>query len=93
MRSKCSVYDGMGKIVIPYRIEGVLLVNVSDYNTPCFVEQSLYIVGTSRQHSDVRFEKIYGSKNYINKISQSDGVLNFQFNQNGVLCRVISFGE
>ena len=93
MRSRCPVYDGVCKIIIPYNIEGVLLVNISDYNTPCFVEQSLYIVGVSKQHSEVRFDKVYGNKNYINKISQSDGFLNFQFTQDGVLCRVIFFGE
>ena len=78
---------------MPYSIEGVLLANISDYNTPCYVEQSLYIIGTSIQSQEAKFEKIHGTKNYIKSISQSDRFLNFTFTQDGILCRIVFIGE
>ena len=92
-KARLSTSNGTGKISIPYGLEGVLLANISDYNTPCFVKQSLYIIGVSKQHSEVMFEKIHGAKNYIKSISQSDGFLNFTFTQDTILCRIVFIGE
>lgn len=90
---RLSTTNGIGEIHIPYNIEGVLLANISDYNTPCFVEQSLYIIGVAKAHQEVKFEKIHGTKNYIKSISQSNGFLNFTFTQDTVLCRIVFIGE
>lgn len=69
------------------------MANISDYNTPCFVEQSLYIIGVAKAHQEVKLEKIHGTKNYIKSISQSDGFLNFTFTQDTILCRIVFIGE
>ena len=65
-RERTSVVDGTGKIKIPYDIEGVALINVSDYNAPSIVEQSLYIVGMGKNRNEVKFDKIFGNKNLLN---------------------------
>lgn len=92
-RDRISSVDGTGKIKIPYDIEGVALINVSSYNVPSIVEQSLYIVGMGKDRNEVKFDKIFGDKNYIKDITQSDGFLNFTFNQNGILCRAVFIGN
>ena len=61
-RERTSVVDGTGKIKIPYDIEGVALINVSDYNAPSIVEQSLYIVGMGKNRNEVKFDKIFRIK-------------------------------
>lgn len=66
---------------------------MSSYNAPSIVEQSLYIVGMGKDRNEVKFDKIFGDKNYIKDITQSDGFLNFTFNQNGILCRAVFIGN
>lgn len=66
---------------------------MSSYNAPAIVEQSLYIVGMGKDHNEVKFDKIFGDKNYIKDITQSDGFLNFTFNQNAILCRAVFIGN
>lgn len=93
IRDRLASVDGTGKVKIPYDTEGVALINVSSYNPPSTVEQSLYIVGMAKSYTEVRFDKIFGEKDYIKIITQSGGFLNFTFNQKNALCRIVFIGN
>lgn len=93
MHTKVAATNGTARIAIPYKSEGVLLVNVSLYTIPSTTEQSLYIVGISKNDPKTRFDKIFGSIDYIKEISQSDGMLTFEFFKKSILCRIVFFGE
>lgn len=74
--------------------EGVLLANISAYNTPSIVEQYLYIIGFSANKGNANFHKIVGDEEAISSASCADEsiVLNLTSEYSSAICRVLFIG-
>lgn len=94
-----AVFDGVIKIKNIYTIvnkgEGVLLANISSYNTPSIVEQYLYIIGFSADRGDANFHKIVGDGETISSVTCTGDsiVLNLTSGYSSAICRVLFIGN
>ena len=94
-----AVFDGVIKIKNIYMIvnkgEGVLLANISSYNTPSIVEQYLYIIGFSADRGDANFHKIVGDGETISSVTCTGDsiVLNLTSGYSSAICRVLFIGN
>lgn len=97
-RQRYAVFDGVIKVKNIYITagegEGVLLANISAYNTPSVVEQYLYIIGFSAKKGNANFHKIVGDKEAISSASCADEsiVLNLTSEYSSAICRVLFIG-
>lgn len=93
-----AVFDGVIKVKNIYittnRGEGVLLANISAYNTPSISEQYLYIIGFSADKGNANFHKIVGDGETISSVSCADEsiVLNLTSSYSSAICRVLFIG-
>ena len=93
-----AVFDGVIKVKNIYittnRGEGVLLANISAYNTPSISEQYLYIIGFSADKGNANFHKIVGDGEAIFSVSCADEsiVLNLTSSYSSAICRVLFIG-
>lgn len=93
-----AVFDGVIKVKNIYittnRGEGVLLANISAYNTPSISEQYLYIVGFSADKGNANFHKIVGGEEAISSVTCTGEsiVLNLTSNYSSAICRAFFIG-
>ena len=94
-----AVFDGVIKVKNIYTLankgEGVLLANISAYNTPSIVEQYLYIIGFSADRGDANFHKIVGDGETISSVTCTGNsiVLNLTSGYSSAICRVLFIGN
>lgn len=94
-----AVFDGVIKVKNIYMIankgEGVLLANISTYNTPSITEQYLYIIGFSADRGDANFHKIVGDGETISSVTCTGNsiVLNLTSGYSSAICRVLFIGN
>ncbi len=94
-----AIFDGVIKIKNIYTLvnkgEGVLLANISSYNTPSIVEQYLYIIGFSADRGDANFHKIVGDGETISSVTCTGNsiVLNLTSGYSSAICRVLFIGN
>lgn len=91
---RIAITNGVAKIKNIYNREGVLLANISAYNTPSITEQQLYIIGFSSSTKNANFQKIIGVNQAILSASCDDSfiILNFTDKYTSALCRVLFMG-
>ena len=94
-----AVFDGVIKVKNIYALtskgEGVLLANISPYNTPSISEQHLYIIGFSADKGNANFHKIVGGEEKISSVTCTGEsiVLNLTSDYSSAICRVLFIGE
>lgn len=94
-----AVFDGVIKVKNIYTLankgEGVLLANISAYNTPSITEQYLYIIGFSADRGDANFHKIVGDGETISSVTCTGNsiVLNLTSGYSSAICRVLFIGN
>lgn len=94
-----AVFDGVIKVKNIYMLankgEGVLLANISTYNTPSITEQYLYIIGFSADRGDANFHKIVGDGETISSVTCTGNsiVLNLTSGYSSAICRVLFIGN
>lgn len=94
-----AVFDGVIKVKNIYALtskgEGVLLANISPYNTPSISEQHLYIIGFSADKGNANFHKIVGGEEEISSVTCTGEsiVLNLTSDYSSAICRVLFIGE
>ena len=94
-----AVFDGVIKVkniyVLANKGEGVLLANISTYNTPSITEQYLYIIGFSADRGDANFHKIVGDGETISSVTCTGNsiVLNLTSGYSSAICRVLFIGN
>ena len=94
-----AVFDGVIKVKNIYtpanKGEGVLLANISAYNTPSITEQYLYIIGFSADRGDANFHKIVGDGETISSVTCTGNsiVLNLTSGYSSAICRVLFIGN
>lgn len=94
-----AVSDGVIKVKNIYALanegEGVLLANISAYNTPSITEQYLYIIGFSANRGDANFHKIVGDGETISSVTCTGNliVLNLTSDYSSAICRVLFIGN
>lgn len=94
-----AVFDGVIKVKNIYALankgEGVLLANISAYNTPSIAEQYLYIIGFSADRGDANFHKIVGDGETISSVTCTGNsiVLNLTSDYSSAICRVLFIGN
>lgn len=94
-----AVFDGVIKVKNIYALankgEGVLLANISAYNTPSITEQYLYIIGFSADRGDANFHKIVGDGETISSVTCTGNsiVLNLTSGYSSAICRVLFIGN
>ena len=83
-----------GKIVISplHKKEGVLLLNVSKYNSPSVTGQNLYLVGYNTGNIECNLVKIYASEEQVSilSVAYDDNDITFTFGSKYVIVRLLN---
>lgn len=83
-----------GKIVISplHKKEGVLLLNVSNYNSPSVTGQNLYLVGYNTGNTECNLVKIYASEEQISisSVTYDDNDITFTFGNKYAIVRLLN---